>query len=126
MAAINLGVWRNIQRLQSSRITKSPLICPKDFFRFANVTTCATKNVIHRPSSKRFNNGDAQQEAKEYISTDDAFGSSIHRQFGPYLKPPATYMPRGSSQQDKSSTIFNIVWFKMARRVTQIVLVCLI
>ena len=39
MVAINLGVWRNIQRSNSSRITKSPLIFPKEFFRFTRETT---------------------------------------------------------------------------------------
>ena len=40
MFGTNLGVRRNIQRLQSGRITKSPLLLsPKDFFRFARATT---------------------------------------------------------------------------------------
>ena len=49
------------------------------------------------------------KQQKNISATDHACGSSIQRQFGPYLEPPATYMPQGTSQQDKSSTAFNIV-----------------
>ena len=53
MVAINLGVWRNIQRSNSSRITKSPLIFPNEFFRFTRETTRAIDIVIHRPNTTK-------------------------------------------------------------------------